>query len=395
MPHYRRVGDLPKKRHTAHRDPSAHLRAEELMGLNGFSEESALLYHQYLPTAIRSAEAVETEPDRLYPNHPLLPRHLSLHQCKEGGDPVTGRQLILANDDVRVSYAVATETSPLVRNAIGDELAYVESGSATLESVFGALEVSEGDYVVIPTSTTHRWVVPGAGTGAGAGAEPVRILFAEATGHVNVPDRYLSSRGQLKEGAPFCERDVRGPEGPLFIEEEDVEVLVRTRSGVTRYVYAHHPFDVVGWDGCLYPWALSIHDFEPIVGRIHQPPPVHQTFAGPSFVVCSFVPRLFDFDPEAIPVPYNHANVDSDEVLFYCGGDFMSRAGSGIGQGSISLHPSGFIHGPQPGSVEAALGKPRTEELAVMIDTFRPLQLGQAGLDVEDDAYPWTWAKQL
>jgi homogentisate 1,2-dioxygenase len=388
MPHYRRLGDLPKKRHTAHRDPASHLRAEELMGLNGFSEESALLYHEHLPTAIRAAEAVASEPDRLHANHPLLPRHLRLHECKQGGDPVTGRQLILANDDVRISYAVAVESSPLVRNAVGDELAYVESGRATLETVFGALEVGAGDYVVIPTSTTHRWVLPE------GEPEPLRVLFAEAGGHVNVPDRYLSSRGQLKEGAPFSERDVRGPDGPLVVEGEDVEVLVRTRAGTTRYTYAHHPFDVVGWDGCLYPWALSIHDFEPIVGRIHQPPPVHQTFAGPNFVICSFVPRLFDFDPNAIPVPYNHANVDSDEVLFYCGGNFMSRAGSGIGQGSVSLHPSGFIHGPQPGSVEAALGKPATEELAVMIDTFRPLQLAQVALDVEDGEYAWTWARR-
>ena len=356
------------------------------MGLNGFSEESALLYHAHAPTAIRSAEAVEQEPDRLVANHPLLPRHFRLHQCKEGGDPVTGRQLLLANDDVRLSYAVATETSPLTRNAVGDELVYVESGRARLETVFGTLEIAEGDYVVVPTSTTHRFVIDA--------GEPLRLLVAEARGHVSVPDRYLSSRGQLKEGAPFSERDVRGPDGPLLVEEEDVEVLVRNRAGLTRYVYAHHPFDVVGWDGCLYPWALSIHDFEPIVGRVHQPPPVHQTFAGPNFVVCSFVPRLFDFDPDAIPVPYNHANVDSDEVLFYCGGDFMSRAGSGIGQGSVSLHPSGFIHGPQPGSVEAAIGKPRTEELAVMIDTFRPLELARAALDVEDDAYPWTWARR-
>ncbi len=386
MPYYRRVGDLPRKRHTAHRDASSRLRAEELMGLNGFSEESALLYHAHAPTAIRSAEAVEQEPDRLVANHPLLPRHFRLHQCKEGGDPVTGRQLLLANDDVRLSYAVATETSPLTRNAVGDELVYVESGRARLETVFGTLEIAEGDYVVVPTSTTHRFVIDA--------GEPLRLLVAEARGHVSVPDRYLSSRGQLKEGAPFSERDVRGPDGPLLVEEEDVEVLVRNRAGLTRYVYAHHPFDVVGWDGCLYPWALSIHDFEPIVGRVHQPPPAHQTFAGPNFVVCSFVPRLFDFDPDAIPVPYNHANVDSDEVLFYCGGDFMSRAGSGIGQGSVSLHPSGFIHGPQPGSVEAAIGKPRTEELAVMIDTFRPLELARAALDVEDDAYPWTWARR-
>ncbi len=389
MPHYRRVGEVPKKRHTAQREggsPTGRLRAEELMGMNGFSEESALLYHRHAPTAIRSAEAVEVEPDRLSDNQPLLPRHFKLHELKLGGDPVTGRQLLLANDDVKLSYVGATESSGLARNAVGDELVYVESGAAVLESVFGTLEVGPGDYVVIPTSTTHRWVVDG--------EAPLRLLIAEASGHVTVPDRYLSSRGQLKEGAPFSERDVRGPDGPLVVDETDVEVLVRTRAGSTRYVYSEHPFDVVGWDGCLYPWAFSIHDFEPIVGRVHQPPPVHQTFAGPNFVVCSFVPRLFDFDPEAIPVPYNHANVDSDEVLFYCGGDFMSRAGSGIGQGSVSLHPSGFVHGPQPGSVEAALGKPGTDELAVMVDTFCPLRLGRAAFDVEDEAYPWTWARQ-
>ncbi|MGH9298342.1 MAG: homogentisate 1,2-dioxygenase, partial [Acidimicrobiales bacterium] len=387
--YYRSVGDIPKKRHTAFPSSPGHLRSEELMGLNGFSEESTLLYHEHPPTAILSAEKVESEPARLYDNIPLLPRHLRLHECKQGGDPIRGRQLLLENEDVNITYVAATETSPLARNAVGDELAYIESGSAVLESVFGRLEARAGDYVLIPTSTTHRWVLPN------EHGEPVRMLFVEATGHVQVPDRYLSSRGQLKEGAPFSERDVRGPDGPLMEEGEQVEVLVRTRAGTTRYVYAHHPFDVVGWDGCLYPWAFSIHDFEPIVGRLHQPPPVHQTFAGPRFVVCSFVPRLFDFDPDAIPVPYNHANVDSDEVLFYCGGNFMSRAGSGIGQGSISLHPAGFIHGPQPGSVEAALGKPGTDEVAVMVDTFRPLRLGQAALDVEDDGYPWTWAREL
>ena len=385
MPYYRRVGDVPAKRHVAHRI-DGRLMAEELMGLNGFSEESALLYHRHAPTAIIAAEAVSAEPERLNPNHPLLPRHLRLHECKQGGDPVTGRQLLLANDDVRISYAVGDETSPLVRNAAGDELVYLESGQARLESVFGTLEVSQGDYVVVPTSTTHRWVIEG-------GPEPVRFLIAEASGHISIPDRYLSSRGQLKEGAPFSERDLRGPAGPLVVEEEEVPVLVRNRTGTTRYIYRNHPFDVIGWDGCLYPYAFSIHGFEPIVGRFHQPPPVHQTFSGPNFVVCSFVPRLFDFGEDAIPIPYNHANVDSDEVLFYCGGDFMSRVGSGIAQGSVSLHPSGFVHGPQPGSVEAAIGKPGTEELAVMVDTFRPLEIGQTALDVEDESYAWSWAR--
>ena len=211
-----------------------------------------------------------------------------------------------------------------------------------------------------------------------------------ATSHI--PRKYLTPTGQLADGSPYSERDLRGPEGPLLVDGEDVEVLVRTRAGFARHVHRDHPFDVVGWDGYVYPWALSIHDFEPIVGRIHQPPPVHQTFAGTGFVVCSFVPRLYDFDPDAVKVPYHHSNVDSDEVLFYSDGDFMSRAGSGIGVGSISLHPAGFIHGPQPGSRERSESQDRTSEVAVMLDTFAPLGLTQAARDVSDPDYPWSWA---
>jgi homogentisate 1,2-dioxygenase len=384
MPHYLRVGHVPAKRHTQFRDESGRLYTEELMSSVGFSEESTLLYHRHSPMAIVSAETLESPNETLHDNIPVLPRHLRLHDCPEGGDPVTGRRLMLANEDVRISYVTASETSPLFRDAVGDELVYIEAGQATLESTFGRLDTFEGDYVVIPTHTTHRWVVQ----------ETVRMLCLETRAHLNVPARYLSTRGQLKEGAPYSERDVRGPEEPLLVEAEHVPIVVRTRAGMTRYTYANHPFDVVGWDGCLYPWAFSIHDFEPIVGRVHQPPPVHQTFAGEGFVVCSFVPRPFDFGAGAVPVPYAHANVDSDEVLFYVGGDFMSRAGSGIAKGSISLHPSGFVHGPQPGSVERALGQAGTDELAVMIDTFRPLRLAEEALPVEDPAYAWTWAPQ-
>jgi homogentisate 1,2-dioxygenase len=385
MPFYRRVGAVPPKRHTQFRRPDGGLYAEELMGEEGFSSDSSLLYHRHLPTAITAAEAVEREPVMLAANHPLKPRHLRTHALKVGGDLVDGRLLLLANDDVRLSYVVADETSPLYRDAVGDEIVYVESGSAVLESVYGALAVGQGDYVVIPSATTHRWVVE-------PGGDPVRALVLEAAGHVGPPRRYLSERGQFLEHAPYCERDLRAPETPLELEGEQVDVLVRHRSGFTRYTYAHHPFDVVGWDGCLYPYAFNIADFEPITGRIHQPPPVHQTFAGPNFVVCSFVPRKFDYHPDAIPAPYNHANVDSDELLFYVGGEFMSRKGAGIELGSISLHPAGFTHGPQPGSVEASIGKEATEEWAVMVDTFRPLQLGPAALDCEDDAYAWSWA---
>ena len=385
MPYYRQVGEVPHKRHTQFFNPEGGLYAEELMGVEGFSSDSALLYHRHIPTGITAAEAVEREPDPLTPNHPLKPRHLKTHALKTGGDIVDGRQLLMANDDVRLSYVAADTSSGLYRNAIGDEVVYIESGAARFESVYGAMDVGQGDYVVIPTSTTHRWVV--------AGDEPLRVLVIEASGHVAPPKRYLSNRGQFLEHAPYCERDLRGPTEPLVVEGTDVDVLVRHRTGLTRYTYAHHPFDVVGWDGHLYPYVFNIGDFEPITGRIHQPPPVHQTFEGPNFVICSFVPRKFDYHPQGIPAPYNHANVDSDEMIFYVGGDFMSRKGAGIELGSISLHPSGFTHGPQPGSVEASIGKDATDELAVMVDTFRPLHLGPAAVDSEDDQYAWTWAR--
>ena len=388
MPFYRSVGDVPRKRHTQFRRPDGGLFAEELMGQEGFSSVSALLYHRHLPTAIVAATAWVPDGggEPTVANHPLLPRHVRAHALDPVAprDAVTGRRLLFANADVAVSYVVAATASPLYRNAVGDEVLYVESGTGSVETVFGVVDACPGDYLVIPTSTTYR-VVP-------AGGEPLRLLVVEASGHVAPPARYLSTSGQFLEHAPFCERDLRSPTEPLLVEGEDVEVLVKHRQGCTRYTYAHHPFDVIGWDGAQYPYALSIHDFEPITGRLHQPPPVHQTFAGPNFVICSFVPRLFDYHPEAIPAPYNHANVDSDEVLFYCGGDFMSRKGAGIEHGSLTLHPSGFTHGPQPGSVEASIGRPSTDELAVMVDTFRPLDLGQAALEAEDAGYPWTWS---
>ena len=384
MPYYRSVGDVPRKRHTQHRGPDGGLYAEELVGIEGFSHDSALLYHRHLPTAIVAAEAIEPADPGLAPNLPLLPVHLRTHTVASGADAVTGRTVLLANADVRLSYVAATAPSPLYRDAVGDQVLYVESGAGVVETAYGVLTVSEGDYLVLPTSTTYR-VLP-------SGPDPLRLFVIEASGHVGPPRRYLSPRGQYLEHAPYCERDVRGPDGPLLADGEDVDVLVRTRQGLTRYTYAHHPFDVVGWDGCNYPWIVSIHDFEPITGRLHQPPPVHQMFEGPNFVVCSFVPRLFDYHPLAIPAPYNHANVDSDEVLFYCGGDFMSRKGAGIEQGSITLHPAGFTHGPQPGSVEASIGAAATEELAVMVDTFRPLDLSAAARGASVADYPWSWS---
>ena len=303
---------------------------------------------------------------------------------------VTGRRLILGNSDVRISYVVATSSSPLYRNTTGDEIVYIESGSARVETVFGPLNARQGDYVLIPASTTHRWIPEG--------VEPLRAYAIEANSHIVPPKRYLSRYGQLLEHSPYCERDLHGPGELITADGTDVDVYVKHRSGGrvvgTRMVYAHHPFDVVGWDGCLYPFTFSIFDFEPITGRIHQPPPAHQVFEGNNFVICNFVPRKVDYHPLAIPVPYYHSNVDSDEIMFYCGGDYEARKGSGIGQGSISIHPGGHAHGPQPGAYERSIGAETFDELAVMVDTFAPLELGEGALACEDANYSWSWARQ-
>ena len=391
MPYYRAVGEIPRKRHTQFRRPDGGLYAEELMGVEGFSADSALLYHRNLPTAIVNAETVADTARGTVPNLPLKPRHFRTQDLKwedvAAADAVTGRRLLFGNADVNICFVAASAPSPLYRNAFGDELLYVQSGSAVVETIYGALPVTGGDYVVLPTSTTYR-VVPEA---------ELRLLVLEATGHIGPPRRYLAARGQFLEHAPYCERDLRAPAEPLLAggDATQVPVLVRHRAGLTRFTYAHHPFDVVGWDGCLYPWAFNIRDFEPITGRVHQPPPVHQTFEGPNFVVCSFCPRKVDYHPLAVPVPYNHANVDSDELMFYVGGNYEARRGSGIGIGSLSLHPSGCTHGPQPGAVEAALGTEYFDETAVMVDTFRPLELGTAAADCEDPSYAWSWASPL
>ncbi|WHT19392.1 homogentisate 1,2-dioxygenase [Crossiella sp. CA-258035] len=390
MPYYRAVGSIPQKRHTQFRDPDGKLYAEELMGVEGFSSDSALLYHRHLPTAIVNAEVVAEWRGTTTANQPLKPRHFRTQELKWDApaevDAVTGRRLLFGNADVAICFTAPTTASPLYRNAFGDELLYVQTGTAVIETIYGPLEVADGDYVVIPTSCTYR-VVP-------QGGEQLRLLVLEATGHIGPPKRYLSNKGQFLEHAPYCERDQRGPTEPLLVEGTDVEVLVRHRTGLTRFTYANHPFDVVGWDGCLYPWAFNIRDFEPITGRVHQPPPVHQTFEGPNFVVCSFCPRKVDYHPLAVPVPYNHANVDSDELMFYVGGNYEARKGSGIGIGSMSLHPSGCTHGPQPGAVEASLGADYFDETAVMVDTFRPLELGEAAQDCEDPRYAWSWARR-
>ncbi|WP_460697498.1 homogentisate 1,2-dioxygenase [Nocardia thraciensis] len=393
MAFYRQVGSVPPKRHTQHRDQSGGLYYEELMGEEGFSSDSSLLYHRGLPPSLVDATVWTPPNQHTVPNHPLRHRHLRLHDLFPGDTPtttdvVTGRRLVLGNDDVRISYVVARRESPLYRNAIGDELVYVESGSGTVDTVFGSLPVRQGDQVLLPRATTHRWR-PG-------GQDPLRAYVIEATGHIAPPRRYLSKYGQFLENSPYCERDLHGPTELRQESGTEVEVLVKHRPGPeivgTRMVYATHPFDVVGWDGCLYPYTFNIENFEPITGRVHQPPPVHQAFEGANFVVCNFVPRKVDYHPLSIPVPYYHSNVDSDEIMFYCGGNYEARRGSGIGQGSVSVHPGGYAHGPQPGAYERSIGVEFFDELAVMVDTFRPLGLGEGALACEDPNYAWTWS---
>ncbi|UQX86945.1 homogentisate 1,2-dioxygenase [Jatrophihabitans telluris] len=395
MAHYQRFGSVPAKRHTQHRDADGNLYYEELMGEEGFSSDSSLLYHRHVPSAIVDARTWDLPDHSTVPNQPLKPLHLRLHELftEPAGtvvDAVRGRRLVLGNADVRISYVVADQPSPLYRNATGDECVFVEAGSGVVETVFGDLTVGAGDYVILPRATTHRWLP--------AGDERLRLYIIEANSHIAPPKRYLSRYGQLLEHAPYCERDLRVPSEPHTSDGEDVEVYIKHRGtgpmglAGSVHVVPRHPFDVVGWDGCLYPYVFNVADFEPITGRIHQPPPVHQVFEGNNFVVCNFVPRKVDYHPLSVPVPYYHSNVDSDEVMFYVAGDYEARKGSGIGIGSISLHPGGHSHGPQPSAIEASLGAERFDELAVMVDTFRPLELGEAGRAADDPSYAWSWS---
>jgi homogentisate 1,2-dioxygenase len=394
MAYYRHVGVVPPKRHIQLRGDDGALLREELMGEEGFASDSSLLYHRGVPSAIVDSQVWDLPDQGTIPNHPLRPRHLRLHALEApetaATDAVTGRRLVLGNADVRIGYVVTSVASPYYRNAVGDECVYVEAGSGTVETVFGVLPYRTGDYVVIPRSTIHRWLP----------AETSRLYPIEANSHVSPPKRYLSRFGQLLEHSPYSERDLHGPVEPFLAGDPDepVEVLVKHRGngpgGIvgSRVVQATHPFDVVGWDGCLYPYTFNVEDFMPITGKVHQPPPVHQVFEGGNFVICNFVPRKVDYHELAVPVPYYHSNVDSDEVMFYVAGDYEARKGSGIGIGSITLHPGGHSHGPQPAAIEASLGAEYFDELAVMVDTFRPLELGEGGLAGEDPDYAWSWA---
>lgn len=383
MTYYYKLGELPHKRHVQFRKSDGSLHHEELMGIHGFAGIQSILYHLRPPTAIRQVgvhRKVEIEYEE---EERLRPRHLRSLPIPAGGDAVDGRIPLMGNSDVVLSVVRPTEPMHYwYRFAHGDEVLFVHDGTGTLESQFGTLSYRPGDYLVIPTGVMWR-LLPDAGVDQ-------RLFVIEAYGHIDPPKRYINNYGQFLENSPFCERDIRPPEKLLTFDEAGAfEVRVKARGVITRFEYGHHPLDVVGWDGHLWPYAFNIEDFEPITGRVHQPPPVHQTFDGPGFVICSFVPRLFDYHPLAIPAPYNHSNVDSDEVLYYVEGDFMSR--KGIERASLTVHPNGIPHGPHPGTYEGSIGKTRTEELAVMVDTFRPLRITRAARELEDDNYAFSW----
>ena len=382
MPVYHHLGQIPSKRHKVYRCPNGGLYSEELMGNMGFTGPSSLLYHVRRPTAVRAVRTIKELKWDPAPREPLRHRHFRTAQLNQSGDVFAERIALLFNHDVSISMVrPATETSDFYRNAQGDEIIYVSEGEGALESPFGSLPFANGDYLVIPRGIVHRYRF----------ASAQRALLAiESAGYVRTPKRYRNEYGQLMESSPYSERDIRLPQNlETHDEKGDFKLLVKKENQLAEMILAYHPFDVIGWDGYYYPWALNIHDFEPRVGRFHLPPPTHQTFEGDGFVVCSFCPRPFDFDPEAVPAPYTHSNVMSDEVLYYANSEFMSR--KGIEYGSITLHPDGLAHGPQPGRTEASIGQKQTNELAVMLDTFRGLQVSRQAVGVEDEDYYLSW----
>ena len=385
MPPYHALGTIPRKRHIVFRKPDGGLYSEQLMGNEGFTGPSALLYHVHPPTMVKSVRRVAETPYEADPDKTLRHRHFRTAPIARGGSPTLDRMPMLFNGDVAMLYvAPDQEDAHFYRNAQGDEVVYVAEGEGTLETQFGDLPFIPGDYLVIHRGILHRYRF--------AKGKPAKLQVIESRGYVRPPSRYLNHYGQIIEGAPYSERDFRIPRDLKTHDEKgDFPIIVKQYNGFNEVVLDHHPLDVVGWDGMFYPWAFNIHDFEPIVGRVHQPPPVHQTFQGDGFVICSFCPRPYDFDPESMPVPYNHSNVDSDEVLFYASSEFMSR--KGIEYGSITHHPDGIPHGPHPGRAEASLGQTHTNELAVMMDSFRPLHVAKQILPFEDTRYQFSWVE--
>ena len=400
MPYYMKLGQLPGKRHIQFRRPDGALYSEEVFGTEGFAGPTTTIYHIHPPTQVSGWKVEYSTKPEYVETDVMRMRHLKTAPMRPQGDPVTGRVIILGNADVEMSVCVPAEQMGYhFKNGQGDECLFIHYGSGTCHTMFGTLTFRPKDYIVIPKGTIYQMVfndLPDDDRPDGLSTAEMPygkfVCFETAnSSHILPPRRYLSAKtAQFLEHAPYCERDLRVPETPMtFDEAGEFEVRIKARESVHSYVYSYHPLDVVGWDGCYYPYCFNIDDFCPIVGRVHMPPPIHQTFEGHNFVICSFCPRLLDFHPEAIPIPYNHSNIDSDEVLYYVEGNYKARRGIEIG--SISLHPQGIPHGPHPGTVEAALGKKSTDELAVMCDTFRPLFPTRAALEIDDPGYPDSW----
>jgi len=386
MPPYRKIGSVPPKRHIAHPNQPGFkgegLYYEEVVTTAGFGRAYSICYHLRPPTRVRKVEAAGTLPLDLVTEPMLRHHHLRSGNIKAGGDPITGRVPLLANDDVLLARCRPTQRqAELYRNAAGDEVIFLHQGRGTLHTMFGPLPLRPYDYVVIPHCTTYRLEFE-------AGAAP-DLLVIEAAGNISIPPRYLNTDGQLRLGAPYYERDLHGPETVGVVDQDqDTTVVIKDGRRLTRYTLASHPFDVVGWDGMVYPFTFNADDFEPITGTVHQPPPVQQTFEAPGFVLCTFAPRLLDTHPQAIKVPYAHSNVQADEVLYYVRGHFGSRRG--VEEASLTLHPRGIPHGPHPGTIVASRQLTRTDELAVMVDTVKPLNLTRQALELDDAEYPYS-----
>jgi homogentisate 1,2-dioxygenase len=381
MPFYHKLGSIPHKRHTQFKKPDGKLYREEVMGLEGFSSIQSILYHHFLPPRVKMIEDMGSAKPEYVDFGPIRHRAFKTDQTPLGADPVSGRIPLLGNSDVILGVSRSQNSMDyFYRNSQAYETWFAHEGSGTLKSQFGNLPFRKGDYIVIPFGVTWQMRLN----------EECKFFTIENPSQIEPPKRYRNQYGQLLEHSPYCERDIRIPqELETHTERGEFEVRIKVRDRLSRHVLDYHPHDVIGWDGYLYPWIFNIEDFEPITGRLHMPPPIHQTFDGHNFVVCSFVPRLFDYHPEGIPAPYNHSNIQSDEVLYYAEGNFMSR--KGIDRSDISLHPFGLSHGPQPGMTEASIGKVETKELAVMVDTFHPLNLTKQAIEMEKPEYMSTW----
>lgn len=381
--HYFHLGAIPPKRHTQFRKSNGELYHEQLFSTEGFSDLYSILYHCNAPTQIVQVEEPYSVKAKTIHDKQLKHRCLKGFQIDPEPDYLKSRKPILVNNDCQIILSAAQESSTayFFKNADADEVIFIHEGTGILKTMYGQISFAYGDYLVIPRGTIYQMHFD----------TPVnRLLIIESAGPISFPNRYRNSFGQLMEHAPFCERDIRKPSMlETHDEKGDFLLYIKKQDNIYPYHYLNHPFDVVGWDGFVYPFAFSIHDFEPITGRVHQPPPVHQTFDGRNFVICSFVPRLFDYHPLAIPAPYNHSNIDSDEVLYYVDGDFMSR--KHVERGMLTLHPGGIPHGPHPGTVEKSIGAKETRELAVMIDTFKPLLMTEHAVRIEDGSYYKSW----